>query len=165
MPNGRHYVTGTKIKDMNNDIKTIEKRISELIIKNEDSVKGFEKAAENAKDRGVKVYFQKRAAQRTLFAKTLHNAAPALDTGEMEIDGTTKGAAHRNWMDVKAFFSSDTDEAMLEESVRGDKTAIEEYNEILGDSMVPQRIKEIIREQRNEIQNDLETSKILEELV
>jgi len=148
---------------MNNDIKTIEKRINDLIAKNEDSVKGFEKAAENAKDGGVKIYFEKRVAQRALFAKTLHNAAPALDTGDLDVDGTTKGSMHRTWMDVKAFFSSDNDEAMLEESVRGDKSAIEEYNEILGDSMVPQRIKEIIREQRNEIQNDLETSKILEE--
>jgi len=149
---------------MNNDIKTIENKIKQLIQKTEDSVKGFEKAAENAKKKGVKVYFEKRAVQRTLFAKTLHNAAPALDTGDSDIDGSAKGAMHRAWMDVKAFFSGDDDEAMLEESVRGDKSAIEEYNEILGESMVPKRIKEIMREQRDEIQNDLETSKILEEI-
>lgn len=147
---------------MNKDIKHIENKIKEIIEKNEDAVKGFQKAAENTEDSGVKNYFEQRAEKRKLFLKTLHNATPALETGDNEIDGSTKGSAHRTWMDVKAFFSGDNDEAMLEEAVRGDKAALSEYNEILGESLVPQRVKEIIREQRDEIQNDLETSKILE---
>ena len=147
---------------MNNDIKVIENKIQELIEKNEDSVKGFEKAAENASEVGTKSYFQKRAEQRKLFAKTLHNATPALNTGTMEIEGTTKGAIHRTWMDAKAFLSVDNDEAMLEEAIRGDKSAISEFNEILAETLVPFRMKEIIKEQRDAIQNDLETSKILE---
>ncbi|WP_289645208.1 ferritin-like domain-containing protein [Maribacter aestuarii] len=147
---------------MNNDIKNIENKIKEIIEKNEDAVKGFEKAAENTKDLGVKSYFEQRAEKRKLFLKTLHNATPALQTGDQEIDGSTTGSAHRTWMDIKAFFSGDNDESMLEEAARGDKSALSEYNEILGESMVPQRVKEVIREQRDEIQNDLETSKILE---
>lgn len=147
---------------MNDDIKKIENRIKELIEKNEDSVRGFEKGAENAKETSTKEYFQRRAAQRKLFVKTLHKATPALKTGSTEIGGSTKGAAHRTWMDLKAILSNDNDEAMLEEAVRGDKSAIAEYNDILGETMVPYRIREIIKEQRDEIQNDLETSKILE---
>lgn len=149
---------------MNNDIKNIEDRMKQIIEKNEDSVKGFEKAAENAKERGIQNYFKQRAEKRRLFIKTLHNATPALQTGSMEIEGSVKGTMHRAWMDAKTFFSGDTDEAMLEESVRGDKSAISEYNELLTDSMVPYRIREIIREQRDEIQNDLETLQILEEI-
>lgn len=64
------------------------------------------------------------------------------------------------WMDTKTFFTGDTDEAMLEESVRGDNSAISEYNNLLTDTMVPYRIREIIREQRDEIKNDLETQQI-----
>ncbi|PIB27997.1 hypothetical protein BFP77_10880 [Maribacter sp. 4U21] len=148
---------------MNNDIKIIENKIKAIIEKNEDSVKGFEKASENAKEIGIKAYFEKRADQRRLFVKTLHNAVPELKTQNAD-DGTTKGSIHRAWMDVKAFFSGDNDEAMLEEAVRGDKSAISEYNEILAETMIPHRVKEIIREQRDAIQNDLETSKILEEI-
>lgn len=147
---------------MNNDIKTIEKKIKEIICKNEDAVKGFRKAAENTNDLGVKSYFEKRADKRELFLKTLHNATPALETGNEELNGSTKGTIHRTWMDVKAFFSNDNDEAMLEEAVRGDKAALSEYTEVLAETLVPHRIKEIIREQRDELQNDLETSKILE---
>jgi uncharacterized protein (TIGR02284 family) len=148
---------------MNNDIKTIENKIKAIIEKNEDSVKGFEKASENAKEIGIKAYFEKRADQRRLFVKTLHNAVPELKTENAD-DGTAKGSIHRAWMDVKAFFSGDNDEAMLEEAVRGDKSAISEYNEMLAETMIPHRVKEIIREQRDAIQNDLETSKILEEI-
>ncbi|MCM4173654.1 hypothetical protein DHD32_19435 [Arenibacter sp. TNZ] len=66
-------------------------------------------------------------------------------------------------MDIKAFFSGDNDESMLEEAVRGDKSAIDEYNEVLAEVLVPHRVKEILREQLDAIQNDLETSKILED--
>lgn len=162
MPNGRHRITETKKIYMNSDIKTIENKIKEIIEKNEDSVKGFEKAAENAKDNGVKAYFEKRSEKRKLFVKTLHNTASALDTGDSEIDGTVKGSIHRTWMDVKAFFSSDNDEAMLAEAARGDKSAISDYDDMLAEVLIPQRIKEVIREQRDEIKNDMETSEILE---
>jgi|TARA_R110000737_G_scaffold114313_1_gene147317 uncharacterized protein (TIGR02284 family) len=149
---------------MNDDIKNIENRMKQIIEKNEDSVKGFEKAAENGKELGIKKYFEQRVEKRKLFIKTLRNAIPALQTGNTEIDGSVKGSTHRAWMDVKMFFVEDNDEAMLEESVRGDQSAISEYNEILTDSLVPHRIKEIIREQRDEIQNDLEASQLLEEM-
>lgn len=147
---------------MNNDIKKIETKIKEIIEKNEDAIKGFEKAAENAKEVSTKSFFEKRAAQRKTFIKTLHNATPALQTGDAEIEGSIKGFTHRTWMDIKAFFSNDTDEAMLEEAIRGDKSAVAEYNEVLAEALVPHRIREIIKEQRDEIQNDLETSEILE---
>ncbi len=148
---------------MNKDISKIEDKIKDIIEKNEDSVKGFEKAAENAREANIKAYFEKKAEERRRFLSQLRNASPELELGDAEVEGTTKGAMHRSWMDVKAFFSGDTDESMLEEAVRGDKAAIKEYNEILAESMVPHRVKEIIREQREAIQNDLETSLILED--
>ncbi|MGC1514995.1 MAG: DUF2383 domain-containing protein, partial [Maribacter sp.] len=69
---------------------------------------------------------------------------------------------HRTWMDVKAFFSEDNDEAMLEEAVRGDKSAIKDYDDALTETMMPARIKELIRAQREKLKNDIETTKILE---
>ena len=148
---------------MNTDVKKIEKKLQEVVEKNEDAIKGFDKAAENSKDEAIKSYFRGRIENRKLFLVQLNNAASGLDLGDSDIDGSTKGSMHRTWMDVKAFFSSDNDEAMLEEAVRGDKAAIEEYNEVLAETQVPARIKEILREQRDFIQNDLETSHILEE--
>ena len=149
---------------MNTDVKKIEDRMKDLISKNEDAVKGYEKAAENSKDQGIKAFFERKAENRSLFLKTLHNAATDLQLGDKKVEGSMTGKAHRAWMDVKSFFSADDERAMLEEAVRGDKAAIEEYNEVLAETMVPHRLKEIIREQRDEIQNTLETSEILEDL-
>ncbi|MDB4292621.1 PA2169 family four-helix-bundle protein [Maribacter sp.] len=148
---------------MNKDIKKIEDSIKGILEKNEDAIKGFEKAAENAKELGTKAYFSKRVENRTMFLKQMRNSVTELNLGNNEIEGSTAGAVHRTWMDVKAFFSSDNDESMLEEAVRGDKSAVKEYNEVLAETMIPSRVKEIIREQRDSIQNDLETSEILED--
>jgi len=147
---------------MNTDIREIESRLKDVVEKNEDSVKGFEKAADHAKELGTKNYFENKAEERKRFIKQLRNATPALEIGNTKIEGSAKGAVHRSWMDVKALFSSDNDESMLEEAVRGDKAAIQEYNEVMTHKMVPHRLKEILKEQKKEIQNDLETSKILE---
>ncbi|MGB3142808.1 MAG: PA2169 family four-helix-bundle protein [Maribacter sp.] len=147
---------------MNKDIEKIEDRLKDLVTKNEDAIKGFEKAAKNADEVGVKTYFEKKIVERMHFLKELRGAATDLDLGSIEIDGSAAGAVHRTWMDVKAFFSGDNDEAMLEEAIRGDKSAMEDYDEALAETMMPHRIKDLIRAQREKLQNDLETSEILE---
>lgn len=147
---------------MNKDIKEIESRLKDVLEKNEDSIKGFEKAANHAKELGTKSYFEQKAKERRRFITQLRNATPALKLGNTKIEGSTKGMVHRAWMDTKALFSSDNDEAMLKEAVRGDKAAIDEYNEVMGHVMVPYRVKEILKEQKEAIQNDLETSEILD---
>lgn len=152
-----------KNKIMNKDIEKIEDRLKDLVTKNEDAIKGFEKAAKNAEEVGIKSYFEKKVVERMQFLRELRAAASDLDLGSLEIDGSTAGAVHRTWMDVKAFFSSDNDEAMLEEAVRGDKAAIDDYDKALAEIMVPKRLKEIIREQREKLHNDLQTTEILED--
>lgn len=148
---------------MNKDIEKIEDRLKDLVTKNEDAIKGFEKAAKNAEEVGIQSYFEKKVVERMQFLRELRAAASDLDLGNLEIDGSTAGAVHRTWMDVKAFFSSDNDEAMLEEAVRGDKAAMDDYDKALAETMIPQRIKEIIRAQREKLHNDLQTTEILED--
>lgn len=67
-------------------------------------------------------------------------------------------------MDVKSFFSGDNDESMLEEAIRGDKEAVEEYEEVLEDSNIPTSIASLIREQKMKIRTDLNKIKSLEDL-
>ena len=147
---------------MNKDIEKIENRLKELVTKNEDAIKGFENASKNSNEVGVKTYFENKIIERMQFLKALRTAATDLELGSVKIDGSTKGAVHRTWMDIKAFFSEDNDEAMLEEAVRGDKSAIKDYDDALTETMMPARIKELIRAQREKLKNDIETTKILE---
>ncbi|WP_036155523.1 ferritin-like domain-containing protein [Maribacter forsetii] len=147
---------------MNTDIKKIEDHLKDLVSKNEDAIKGFEKASENSKQVGIKSYFEKKVVDRMTFLRELRAAVPELDLGRVEIEGSAAGTLHRTWMDVKAFFAEDNDEAMLEEAVRGDKAAIDDYDKALAETMMPHRLKEIIRAQKELLQNDLETTEILE---
>lgn len=62
---------------------------------------------------------------------------------------------HRAWMDVKAFFSADDDESMLEEAIRGEKASVEEYNDVLEDKELPASIVALVRKQKNQIEKDL----------
>lgn len=149
---------------MNNDIKEIEDSINDIIQKNEDAIKGYEKAAENAKETGLKNYFLTKSKERRNFLVGLKATVPALETRD-EIDGSATGAAHRTWMDVKAFFSADNDESMLEEAIRGDKAAVEEYNEVLADTDLPIETANIIREQRDWIVKNLDKIKRMEDVL
>ncbi|TDS14254.1 uncharacterized protein (TIGR02284 family) [Maribacter caenipelagi] len=147
---------------MNTDIAKIEDHLKDLVSKNEDAIKGFEKASENSKQVGIKSYFEKKIVDRMQFLRELRASVPELDLGSVEIEGSAAGTLHRTWMDVKAFFAEDNDEAMLEEAVRGDKAAINDYDKALAETMMPHRLKEIIRAQKEFLQNDLETTEILE---
>ena len=148
---------------MNNDIKEIEDSLNDSIQKNEDAIKGYEKAAENAENIGLQSYFQNKSIERQNFLIELKASAPALETRD-DKDGSATGSMHRAWMDVKAFFSGDNDESMLEEAIRGDKAAVEEYNEVLADTSLPTEAAAIIRRQRDWINQDLEKIKTMEDV-
>ncbi|QLG46561.1 ferritin-like domain-containing protein [Costertonia aggregata] len=148
---------------MNTDIKEIEDSLNDIIQKNEDAIKGYEKAAENAEEIGLQSYFQNKALERRNFLVELKASVPDLKTRD-GIEGSTTGSMHRAWMDMKAFFSADDDESMLEEAIRGDKAAVEEYNEVLADTHLPTVAAGIIRKQRDWIQQDLEKIKSMEDV-
>ena len=156
-------VTELNIRCMNTEIKEIEDNLNDIIQKNEDAIKGYEKASENAKEIGLQSYFRNKAKERRNFLVELKTAVPSLQTRD-KVDGSAAGSMHRTWMDIKAFFSSDNDEAMLEEAIRGDKAAVEEYDEVLADGQLPMEASNVIRQQRDWIREDLEKIKTMEDI-
>jgi hypothetical protein len=54
--------------------------------------------------------------------------------------------------------------AMLEEAIRGEKAAIDEYNDVLEDTTLPPSTQRVLLEQKNKISNGLATIKGLEDL-
>tara|TARA_R110002050_G_scaffold25604_4_gene68178 strand:- start:4971 stop:5486 length:516 start_codon:yes stop_codon:yes gene_type:complete len=158
-------VIGYRIKFVNmyNNVRDIKDQLNDIIQKNEDSIKGYKKAAENTTEVGLQTYFLDKARERGIFLVELKSVVPAVNT-RREIDGSTLGALHRTWMDVKAFFSGDEAESMLEEAIRGDNAAIEEYNDILEDGRLPLDVANVIRRQRDQLRQDLQRIKTLEDL-
>ena len=137
--------------------------IEEILEKNEDARKGYEKAAENADSSELASYFREKASSRKQFnaelKRELKTAYPDYDE-----DGSFTGKLHRAWMDVKNLFSADDDEAMLEESINGDKAAINEYNDVIEYDNLAPGLKNLLLSQRNKIQADIAENSSLEDI-
>ncbi|MEJ1221365.1 ferritin-like domain-containing protein [Sediminicola sp. 1XM1-17] len=148
---------------MNTKSKALVDQLSEILQKNKDAEKGYAKAAENAKSLGLKNYFKRKSDERSDFNNQLKSAIAA-NFNEVDDSGSFTGSMHRTWMDIKTFFSGNEDEAMMEEAIRGEKAAVEEYKEVLEDQVLPLPIEVLIREQKLRIEKDLSTIKSLEDL-
>ncbi len=142
----------------------ISNKLNELLIKNYDAEKGYLNASENVDSPTLKIFFKRRATERSEFAKELRTEI--LQYGEVPEDsGSFKGTVHRNWMSLKSLFSSNDEEAILEEAIRGEEASLEEYDEILKDRTLPPTIDVMLFRHRNAIQSAINTEKVQEELV
>jgi len=138
-------------------------QLEEILEKNRDAEKGYRKAAENSDSASLKSYFENKAHERAHFNNSLKSKMVA-NYDDIDDDSSFTGSIHRAWMDVKAFFSGDNDESMLEEAIRGDRAAVEEYEEVLEETALPPAIATLIREQKTKIRTDLNKIKSMEDL-
>jgi len=138
-------------------------QLEEILQKNRDAEKGYAKAAENADSASLQSFFNRKSNQRREFNNALKREL-VVSYEKVDDSGSFTGTIHRTWMDIKSFFSGNSDESMLEEAIRGDKAAVKEYEEILEDTLLPSNIAVLIRDQHLRINTDLQTVKSLEDL-
>ncbi len=142
----------------------ISNKLNELLIKNYDAEKGYINAFRNIESDRLKTFFKRRASERSQFAKDLRTEI--LRYGQLPEDsGSFKGAVHRNWMTLKSTFSSNNEEAILEEAIRGEESSLDAYNEILKDRDLPPSIDNMLIKQRDAIKAAINTEKVHEELI
>lgn len=139
-------------------------KLNELLEKNYDAEKGYKKAAENVENTKLKQFFNEQSEQRNSFGHELKSEIK--NYGEdPDKGGSTKGALHRTWMDIESAFSSNNEETILEEVQRGEKAAIEEYNEVINDTTLPPTTQQILTKHRDNIQNAWQSAKNFENVV
>ncbi|MBD1260537.1 PA2169 family four-helix-bundle protein [Maribacter polysiphoniae] len=143
--------------------ETISEKLNDILNKTYDAEKGYKKAAENTEHTALKMFFNRKSRERHDFGHSIKMEIRQFGEAP-EKGGSITGAMHRAWMDTKAFFSADNDEAMLEESIRGEKAAVEEYKDILKDTDLPPSTVTMLTFQMNHIKNDLNKIKNLEDL-
>lgn len=148
---------------METKYKKVVDHLNEILEKNTDAEKGYTKAAENATNIALKSFFNRKANHRMEFNENLIREMRSLYPDFKE-KGSFTGDLHRTWMDIKAFFTGDNDEAMLEEAIRGDKAAVAEYEDILQHENLPVNISYVIKDQLVKIKADLSEVKTLEDL-
>lgn len=143
--------------------EAVGEKLNDLLEKTYDAEKGFKKAAENTENKQLRSYFESKAQQRKDFGHELKSEVLSFGQKVEKGDSLT-GKAHRAWMDIKAIFSSDNAEGMLEEAIRGERAAIQEYNDVLEDISLPSSTSTILRSQKLAIEKGLSKIKTLEDL-
>lgn len=139
----------------------VSNKLNELLEKNYDAEAGYKAAADNVKNAKLKTFFQERAQDRYNFGHELKEEIRSY--GEEPNKGTSwKGDAHRTWMNLKSTFSNDKDESVLEEAVRGEKAAVNDYSEVLQETELAPSTKTVLEKQRNSVQAALENVKSME---
>ncbi len=140
--------------------KDIVNELNNLITTCQDAEDGFQHAAQNAEDPGLKTWFQQVATVRATARADLQRTVEQL--GEQhEDDGSILASMHRTWMDIKNTFTDQDDETILNETIRGDKSALEIYEERL-EKDLPAPIKEVLHKQHAQVQqtiNRMETER------
>tara|TARA_B100001063_G_C16653784_1_gene497365 strand:+ start:333 stop:779 length:447 start_codon:yes stop_codon:yes gene_type:complete len=141
--------------------KEVSNKLNELLEKNYDAEKGYKLAAEKVKRQDLKSFFSQRAQERYDFGHELKSEIR--NFGENPDKGSSlKGDVHRSWMNLKASLSNDKDESVLEEAIRGEKSAVEEYENILKEKEIPASTQNILMKQKNAIVASLNEVKTLE---
>ncbi len=143
--------------------KEISKKLNELLEKNYDAEKGYKLAASKVKNEQLKKFFTKQAQERYDFGHELKSEIK--NFGENPDKGSSLTSdAHRGWMNLKASLSGDKDEAVLEEAVRGEKAAVDEYEDVLKEADIPASTGNILMKQKNVIVASLNEVKTLEKM-
>lgn len=135
--------------------------LNELLEKNYDAEKGYKLAADKVKNKNLQHFFAERAQERYDFGHELKTEIR--NFGEAPSKGSSlAGDAHRSWMNIKASLSTHKDEAVLEEAIRGERAAVEEYEKVLKKAEIPASTGNILMKQKNAIVAALNEVKTLE---
>jgi uncharacterized protein (TIGR02284 family) len=133
------------------DTRTIN-TLNNLIETCKDGEYGFKASADHALDPQIKSLFMARAEDCRRAAAELQTIAMQ-QGGKPEDSGTATGAAHRGWVAVKGTLAGYTDLAMLEETERGEDTALARYRSALKDEL-PTDIRSVVEAQMQGVQRN-----------
>ena len=131
--------------------KEIISTINGLIETLKDGQEGFRQASEAVKDSKLKSLFSEYSLQRSKFAGELQNEAITLGESNPEDSGSTSGAMHRTWINLKSAITSGDDHAVLAECERGEDSAVAEYKKAMGDEDLSAPVRETISRQYTDV--------------
>jgi len=139
-------------------------KLNELITANYDAEAGFKQVAERAEHAELKKQFSNYEKQRYDFGHAIKDEIAKLG-GEVEKGSSVAAGLHRTWIAIKETLSAaGSDEAILEEVVRGEEHALEHYNEVANALPAGSSAKKVVEQQRDKISAAVEEMKLRENL-
>lgn len=124
--------------------------LNNLIETNKDGQEGFKQSAEGVSDSSIKSLFYELGQQRSQFAGELQNLVRELG-GDPENSGSTTGALHRGWINIKSAVTGQDSGAILNEAERGEDAAKKAYKDALEQNL-PANVTSIVQSQYAQVQ-------------
>ena len=123
------------------DTGTLNTLIATLI----DSINGYTKAAEDTHNTRFAEIFRSRATERQAAVAKLQSAVAAMG-GDPEDDGTTAGAMHRGWINLKEAVVGRDDEAIVNSVESGEDYLKEKFEAALKHKDLPAEARVAVEE-------------------
>lgn len=114
--------------------------LNEVLERNYDAINGYKDAAREVENDALKDYLLKQAAERVRFGQEISEEIRLLGGTPTE-EGSTLGFLHRTWMNFKTNLVHDNEDEVCEECIRGEKAAVEEYDELLKEVELSPRLR------------------------
>jgi len=138
----------------------IAEELQDLIQISRDGQEGYRYGAEHAKDPQLMRLLNEVSLERAKFAGDLEAAAVRWGKPDVDRSGTTLGAVHRGWSDLKAALGGG-DDAILSSIETGDELAQKRYDEAISDEGLPDDVVGILRNQAQAIVGTLDRIRAL----
>jgi len=126
-----------------------EKVLLEVIEVLQDGQKGFAEIGEHLKDEHLKKYFLAESLKRASFRGELENVLHREGMADVKQSGSTAGALHRTWADLKSKLGGG-DHALLESAEQGEDEAKKKYKEAL-EQELPLPVRQLLATQQAHI--------------
>ena len=129
--------------------KETESVLLDVIKSLQDGQKGFAEIGEHLKDEMLKRYFLAESLKRANFRAELENELHRAGMPDVSESGSTAGAFHRAWGELKAKLGGG-DHTLLETAEQGEDEAKKAYKDAL-DHELPLPIRQLLAEQQAHI--------------
>jgi uncharacterized protein (TIGR02284 family) len=120
---------------------------------------GFRECAEQARSEQLRSTFLQRADDCRRGAQELNDCIRQYG-GSFEDGGSAMGAMHRGWVSIKSKLTAYDDEAILEESERGEDNAKARYTKALQKNL-PADVRQVVERQMQGVQRNHDQVKML----
>ena len=117
--------------------------LNHLVSIAKDGVNGMNSAAESATNPQLKSTLSQLSQERNRVATQLQDVVRRLG-GDPDSGGTTLGAAHRAYMNIKDAVTGADDKALIDECERGEDVAVREFQDALQKDL-PADIKQTVQ--------------------
>ena len=134
---------------MSDNVEHIENALRSVIETLHDGQKGFAESGKEIQDPSIKTFFLEESRVRAQFASELQDQLHHLGLKEVDESGTTAGALHRTWADLKAKLGRG-DHTLLVTAEQGEDEAKEAYQRATA-AHLPEDIDDLLRRQQQHI--------------